>query len=402
MILSYSQIYKAVRIKFLVGRFEHSEQLARLLGIASEILRRGFVEWPPSRDEELIAKALDMLGCRAPPREGVFTLEELGFYEEISPPTLRVFNSTEELLFRNWPTPLVRLSSLSRNGVRVWAKLEFYNPFSMSVKDRIGWAMVSDFLSRNPGAKVILYEATSTNTGMALAAMAAIKGLRAKLFLPATIQKASDVLLTVMGAEVHRKPRSLTVEFIDEVDEEAKRSGGVHLNQFENDANFKVHLRYTAKELDLQVRSASLNLRGIVGGLGTSGHMSALALYFKSRYGDAVKICGVQPAPGSAIPGIRRVETGMRWVHYVKIDSVVDVTLEEAVAYAARVARSEGLLIGLSSGAVTAAFEKLRVTGEIREGDWVLVFPDHGFKYVEQFTQHLLKNAPQNFGGESA
>lgn len=381
-------------------RFERDERLAQLLEEVRKLLSSGCVEWPPRGNREVVEEALRMLGCRVPDREGAFPLEELGFYSEISPPPLRVFESTEELLFRNWPTPLVKLRSLSEGGLTVWAKLEFYNPFSMSVKDRIGWSMVTEYLARNPGAEVILYEATSTNTGMALAAMAAIRNLKAKLYLPATIQKASDILLTVMGAEVHRKPKTLTVEFIDEVDEEARRAGGVHLNQFENDANFKVHLRYTAKELDLQVKSASLNLKGIVGGLGTSGHMSAIAIYFKSRYGKAVRIYGVQPAPGTAIPGIRRIETGMRWVHHADIDGVIDVPPEAAVEHAIRVARGEGLLIGLSSGAVTAAFEKLRREGLLEKGDYVLVYPDHGFKYVEQFASYLLGENQSSASGD--
>jgi len=374
-----------------VPRFERSGQLARILEEAGRILSNGYVEWPPRGNREVVEEALRMLGCRIPDRAGAFPLEELGFFSGISPSPLRVFESTEELLYRNWPTPLVKLRSLSGEGVSAWAKLEFYNPFSMSVKDRIGWSMVTEYLARNPGANVVLYEATSTNTGMALAAMAAVKNLKVKLYLPATIQKASDILLTVMGAEVYRKPKALTVEFIEEVDEEARKAGGAHLNQFENDANFRVHLQYTAKELDLQARSVPLDLKGIVGGLGTSGHMSAIALYFKSRYSGRVRIYGVQPAPGTAIPGIRRIETGMKWVHYVDFDTVVDVSPDEAVEHAIRVARSEGLLIGLSSGAVTAAFEKLRREKLLEKGDYVLVYPDHGFKYVEQFAEYLSR-----------
>ena len=132
-----------------------------------------------------------------------------------------------------------------------------------------------------------LYEATSTNTGMGLAAMAAIQGARARLYLQATIQRASDVLLKVLGAEVVRMPRSFTVEFVEDVDRDAKRDGAVHLNQFENDANFEVHLRFTAKELELQLREAGVVPRALVGGIGTSGHMSAIAFYFKNRLGTA-------------------------------------------------------------------------------------------------------------------
>ena len=343
-----------------------------------------------------IYEALSRLGVkRAPVSRGepvkiYVPLEALGFYDEVQGSALKVFDSTVELLYRNWPTPLFRLRSLSRKGYSVWAKWEAYNPFSWSVKDRIGWYMFLDAMEKGRLSR-ILYEATSTNTGMALAAMAAAHGVKAKLYLPSAIQKASDVLLRVMGAEVVRMPKPLTVDFVDDVDREAKNEGATHLNQFENDRNFEVHLRYTAKELDLQVRSAGIVPRAIVGGIGTSGHMSAISLYFKSRYRGSVKIYGAQPAPGDTIPGIRRVETGMKWIHMVEFDGIIDVPREEAIEAAVRIARSEGILIGLSSGAVTRAFEKLVEEGALEEGDYILVYPDNGLKYVEQFTEYLKK-----------
>ncbi len=94
----------------------------------------------------------------------------------------------------------------------------------------------------------------------------------------------------------------------------------------------------------------------------------------------------VQPTPGEKIPGLRRVETGIKWVRLVEVDGVVDVTLEEAVEGVLKVARREGLLIGLSSGAVVAVLGKL---SEKLAGDVVLIFPDSGFKYVEQLSRHL-------------
>lgn len=376
--------------------FNFDGRFISVLNVAAGLLREGgLLSLRRVSEGELTVEALKLLGCRVPYLDEVkkewCSLEELGLYDDVSPSPLRVFSSTEELLYRNWPTPLVRLQSLSRSGVAAWAKLEFYNPFSMSVKDRVGWAMVREFLERNPSASAVLYEATSTNTGMALAAMAAIKGLKAKLFLPQTIQRASDVLLSTMGAEVHRVPKSLTVETIGEVEELARRGRGVHLNQFDNDANFKVHFKYTAKELDLQVRSAGLRLCGIFSGIGTSGHLSALSLYFKCRYGDHVGVYAVQPAEGHAIPGIRRLETGMKWIHLVRVDRIVDVTLEEAVEGVLRVARGDGILVGLSSGAVATVFEKL--TSELERGDYVLVFPDHGFKYVKQLSKYFKAQA---------
>ena len=158
----------------------------------AEILREGGVRKPVVVNEELrvlgnstTLEALRRLGVKLVPvtygEDGeVFTsLEELGFYEDVSPSPLRVYSNTLELLYRGWPTPLVRLQALSSNGVRVWAKLEGFNPYSWSIKDRIGWYMfVKALESLGERKREVIYEATSTNTGLALAAMAAIQWLQ--------------------------------------------------------------------------------------------------------------------------------------------------------------------------------------------------------------------------------
>jgi len=314
------------------------------------------------------------------------SLEELGIWGKLRRSTLNVYENTLELLYKSWPTPLVKLSSVSSEERSVWAKLEGFNPYSNSVKDRVGWSMIMTALEEGSLGD-ILYEATSTNTGIALTAIANILGRKTRLFIPKSIQKVSDTFLKALGAEVIRVPVSLTVEAIEEVDSKAKHEGAVHLNQFENDANFKVHLKYTAKEIDEQLRSIGLKPDYIIGGLGTSGHMSAISLYFKSRYGDDVKLIGVQPAPDEVIPGIRRVETGMKWIHWTEFDQIVDVTRDEAIEGALTVARREGLLIGLSAGAVFHAFKETAK----ENGVYVLVFPDTGYKYAEQFEEYFKK-----------
>lgn len=311
-------------------------------------------------------------------------LSELLPQERDETKALRVYNSTLELLYEGWPTPLVKLKSLSNGCRSVWAKLEGFNPFSNSVKDRIGWSMITDALERG-ALKKLIYEATSTNTGIALTSIANMLGVKTKLFIPRTIQKASNIYLKVLGAEVVRLPVGLTVEAIGQVDAQAKEEDAAHLNQFENDANFKVHLKYTAREIDEQLESVGLKPTVIIGGLGTSGHMSAISFYFKSKYGDQVRIVGVQPAPNEVIPGIRRIETGMKWYHWVKFDEIVDVKQVEAIEAAINIARREGLLIGLSAGAVAHAFNKIAA----EEGVYVLVFPDTGYKYAEQFENYF-------------
>ncbi|MEM3727726.1 MAG: pyridoxal-phosphate dependent enzyme [Candidatus Bathyarchaeia archaeon] len=318
-------------------------------------------------------------------------LEKLLTKKRQSRKVLKVYNSTLELLYDGWPTPLVKLNSLSSTSCSVWAKLECYNPFSNSVKDRIGWAMIKEAME-NGELKTALYEATSTNTGIALTSIANTLDVRTRLFIPKTIQKASDIYLKVLGAEVVRLPVGLTVEAISHVEKEAKADNAVHLNQFENDANFKVHLKYTAREIDDQLNSLGLKPTCIIGGLGTSGHMSAISHYFKTKYGHNVKIVGVQPAQNEVIPGIRRIETGMKWFHNAHFDEVVEVKQTEAIEGAIKIARKEGLLIGLSSGAIVHAFQK--IAGE--KGVYVLVFPDSGYKYVEQFEKYWADVSPKN------
>ncbi len=379
--------------------------IREVLGIIADILYDNGVKKTivVDKDNTIVGNhelywALRKLGVKLAPvsNEEVDTyvsLEYMGFYDDISPEPYRVFMSTLELLYRNWPTPLVLLNSLSHNGLRVWAKLEGFNPFSGSIKDRVGWYMFIKAIEegRTLESEKLIYEATSTNTGMALAAMAAIHGFKARLYIPASIQKLSDTLLKVMGAEVVRVSKSLTVEFVDEVEADARRDRAIHLNQFENDYNFEVHLRYTAKEIDLQLKSIKARPTAIIGGIGTSGHMSAITFYFKNKFRDKIKVYCVQPASDNIIPGIRRVESGMKWIHWVKPDRVIDIKREEAIRESISIARSEGILVGLSSGAVVAGFKKLVEEGLVDEGDYVLVFPDHGFKYVEQFDEYFSK-----------
>lgn len=297
---------------------------------------------------------------------------------------LKVYSSTLELLYEGWPTPLVKLNSVSNDKLSVWSKLEGFNPFSNSVKDRIGFSMIMEAVERG-NLKEILYEATSTNTGIALTSIANILGVKAKLYIPKTIQKVSDIYLKVLGAEVVRLPVGLTVEAIGQVDNEAKKDKAAHLNQFENDANFKVHLKHTAREIDEQLASLGLKPSCLIGGLGTSGHMSAISFYFKTKYKNNIKIMGVQPAPNEVIPGIRRIETGMKWYHWVHFDKILDVTQKEALEGAIQIARKEGLLVGLSAGAVFSAFNKVKE----EQGVCILVFPDTGYKYAEHFENYF-------------
>ncbi len=376
--------------------------LDTFISISGEILRKGGVDRSVVIDhnfrvigEKPLAITLKKLGVRYIPvsenhSENIFiSLESLGFFDDIKPNSLRVFRDTEELLYKNWPTPLVMLKSLSTRDIRVWAKLEGFNPFSMSIKDRIGWYMYRKAIERNGNkAMKLLVESTSTNTGLAIAAMCAIHGSKLKAFIPSTVSKTGEILLKIFGAEVIRSQKMLTVELINDVDKIAKEENAIHLNQFYNDANFEVHLRFTAKELELQIRESGLKPRAIIGGLGTSGHMSAISHYFKNRF-SGIKIYGVVPKEGTSIQGIRRVESGMKWFNKVVFDGIIDIDPNEAAKAVIDIVRREGIFIGLSSGAVVCGYRILLEKGVINEGDYILIFPDHGFKYIEQLQNYL-------------
>ena len=289
------------------------------------------------------------------------------------------------LLIDNWPTPMVMLETESDEKKEVWAKLEFYNAFSKSVKDRPVWNMLIKALEEGTLSNA-LEEATSGNVGISLACLSNIFGLKFTAYIPKPTPKATETLLKILGASVIRTEyQTINRHFWTEVNKHANEIGATNLNQFENDANFEVHYEITAKEIIEQLEAIGRIPDFVIAGIGTSGHIAGISKRLKERYGEQVKIIGVQPAPGSSIPGIKRIETKPKWLSMVKIDEIIDVSWEEAVRGVIEVARREGLLVGLSSGAVFQAYKKLSE----KEGVFVLVFPDDGFKYVEHFEKYL-------------
>ncbi|ANF21871.1 cysteine synthase family protein [Thermococcus piezophilus] len=268
-----------------------------------------------------------------------------------------------------------------------FAKLEFFNPFSRSIKDRAVFNMLMKAIERGDinGTRK-LFEATSGNVGISLAAISNVLGMGFRAYLPKPTPKATQVLLRVLGADVVMTDfETIDPAMVQYVVEEAKKAWAANLNQFENNDNFEAHYRFTAREIDEQLKSIGKKPDVVIAGIGTSGHIAGLAKYFKERYDTTV--VGVVPAKGEKIPGIKRLETKPKWYFQVDIDKVVEITRNEAIEGAIGVARRDGLLIGLSSGAVVKAYEK--ISSEFGEKTYVLVFPDDGFKYVEIFESYL-------------
>lgn len=363
--------------------------LESYLPIAAAILSRGGVDEsadPFSGRGTRILAALKLIGVARIPVGGkpqrVISLEELGLYDEYEKASRsHVYETPVDMLKGSWPTPLVKSNALSRTNP-VYLKLEYMNPFSLSVKDRAAWYMLERALEEGLPSNT-LCEASSGNTGIALAALAAVYGLRTCIVVPRGVRREVISYLDALGAEVLESDKPLTVEALFEVEEVARRRQGIHLNQFYNDANFAVHVRYTGRELDYQLRSIGLKPSLLVAGVGTSGHLSGTAFYLKNRY-PGLRVMAVQPARGDRIPGLRRAETGVKWLRYARPDRLVDVSLDEAMEAVRLVAREDGLLVSPSAGAAVAAY--------LREGSGeaaVIIVPDTGFKYPSFFPQGL-------------
>jgi cysteine synthase A len=317
-----------------------------------EFIRSGFYE----------VDSGEVAGCFSALLDRPVEVGEVVRLEELMPkPSLhRVFNSSVELLTGGWPTPLLKVSGPPREA---YAKLEWFNPFSASVKDRTTY-----YLLKSVGGDRLV-EVSSGNVAVALAALGNVLGKRVKLYIP-TAGRYVAPLLDFLGAEYQILDVSMTVEALEHLQKDI-REGAVHPNQFGNDMNFVAHLR-TAAELDWQLSAVGKRPDYVVAGLGTSGHASALGFYFGVRYGT--KLIGVQPRDW--IPGIRRVETGMKWLSLISAE-VVDVSLREALEGVREFAKRTGLLIGPSAGAVYKAFAAQR-----RDGVYVLMFPDSLMKYT--------------------
>ncbi|WP_184650941.1 cysteine synthase family protein [Sulfurisphaera ohwakuensis] len=281
-----------------------------------------------------------------------------------------------------WPTPLLKLNI----GNDVWAKLEFYNPFSHSIKDRTALFLFKEAIKQN--AKSIV-EATSGNTGIALSALSSIFKINFTVFIPSTAPSSFKVLMKILGANVISAGNS-TTELLPLVKKLSEFNGYTHLDQFHNEINVLAHYETTAKEIDEQTKVSGIKVKRIIATMGTAGHIVGIAKYFKEKYGDDVEIIGVEPAQGERIPGIKRVtdDKDNKFLKIAKIDKIIEIKFREAVEGVIDVARNDGILIGLSSGATVSAYKKV-IRESKGEGATILIFPDDAFKYVNELEEYV-------------
>ncbi len=277
-------------------------------------------------------------------------------------------------------TPLVEIHTvISKPGVRVFGKLEGHNPGG-SVKDRAALNMIRSAVERGElNSDMRLIEATSGNTGIALAMIAQAYRIPITLVMPETATRERVQTMQAYGAEVILTPGDRTIEYSREyVEEQAKKPGYFMLNQFANPDNWKMHYQTTGPEI---WRDTDGQVTHFVSSMGTTGTIIGVSRYLKEQ-STTVQIVGVQPTDGSRIPGIRRWSPEFLPAIYEpeRVDQIVDVSQDEATHMMQRLAREEGIFAGMSSGGAVTAAGKL--IGELEEGLIVCIICDRGDRYL--------------------
>ncbi|HBP5358051.1 MULTISPECIES: cysteine synthase B [Pseudomonas aeruginosa group] len=277
-------------------------------------------------------------------------------------------------------TPLVRLQRLpGETSNTLLVKLEGNNPAG-SVKDRPALSMITRAELRGdirPGDTLI--EATSGNTGIALAMAAAIKGYKMILIMPDNSTAERKAAMTAYGAELILVSKEEGMEGARDLADALQREGrGKVLDQFGNDDNPQAHYHSTGPEIWLQTGGS---ITHFVSSMGTTGTIMGVSRYLKEQ-SPAVQIVGLQPMEGSAIPGIRRwpQEYLPKIYDASRVDRVVDMHQDEAEDVMRRLAREEGIFCGVSSGGAVAAM--LRLSRELENAVLVAIICDRGDRYL--------------------
>lgn len=275
-------------------------------------------------------------------------------------------------------TPIVESIALNSNpNVKLYFKLEGNNPGG-SVKDRAAYNMIKTALdSKKISTSTKLIEATSGNTGIALAMIAGIFNLDIELVMPETATKERVQTMKAYGAKVTLHPDGIEGAR-DYAENKVKDEGFYSFNQFANEDNWKAHYKTTGPEI---WRDTNGEVTHFVSSMGTTGTIMGTSTYLKEK-NKAIQIVGVQPTEGSKIPGIRKwpKEYLPKIFDASKVDSVFEVSREEAILMSRRLAKEEGIFAGMSSGGATTA--ALRLASELKEGVIVTIICDRGDRYL--------------------
>ena len=277
-------------------------------------------------------------------------------------------------------TPLVESKVLQTNPkVKLLFKLEGQNPGG-SVKDRAAFNMITAALERGEITKdTKLIEATSGNTGIALAMIASMYGLDLEIVMPENATKERVQTMRAYGATVILTSKDIGIEGArDFAEAKVKNEGYFMFNQFSNPDNWKAHYKTTGPEI---WRDTEGKVTHFVSSMGTTGTIMGTSTYLKEQNED-VQIVGVQPTDESSIPGIRKwpKEYLPKIFDASKVDQVLEVSEEDARAMSKRLAKEEGIFSGMSSGGATVA--ALRLCEQLEEGVVVSIICDRGDRYL--------------------
>ena len=309
---------------------------------------------------------------------------------------MKIYNDITEV-FGN--TPLVRINRITDGAkANVLAKLEFYNPTS-TVKDRIGIAMI-DAAEKSgqlkPGGTIV--EATSGNTGIALAMVGAARGYKTILTMPDSMSKERRALLKAFGAELVLTPAAEGMKGAVAKAEELGANGAVLVRQFENEANPEIHRKTTAEEI---WRDTDGSVDAIVAGIGTGGTITGIGQVLKARK-PSIKIFAVEPAASPILnggkPGGHPIQgIGPNFIPPILdrsvYDEVIDVEADNAVKYARRAAAEEGILAGFSAGAALWAASQVAGREEMAGKNIVVIIPSFGERYLSTILYKDLMDA---------
>ncbi|MEP6926347.1 MAG: cysteine synthase CysM [Ginsengibacter sp.] len=274
-------------------------------------------------------------------------------------------------------TPMVELQRLNSNaGVKIFAKLEGNNPGG-SVKDRPALNMIRSALERgdiNESSKLI--EATSGNTGIAMALIAKLFRIEIELVMPSSSTRERVLTMEAFGAKVTLLE---SIEVCRDYAEEKAATGQFYLlNQFANPDNYKAHYKTTGPEI---WKDTNNGITHFVSSMGTTGTIMGCSRFFKEQ-NQNIQIIGCQPTEESSIPGIRRwpVEYLPKIFEPSRVDRIMDVTQSEATEMTRKLAKEEGIFAGMSSGGAASA--AIRLAGELSSGIIVFIACDRGDRYL--------------------